>query len=76
MTPHLTPRPDRPMEPSNTTKTMSNQLFGVLYVTLTGLHPSYGGPYPLVQQYSFLIHLIASNYAWLPETLLNGCQLG
>ncbi|KAJ9068135.1 hypothetical protein DSO57_1031729 [Entomophthora muscae] len=37
MTPPLTPRPDRPLEPTATAKTTSTQLFGVLYITLIGL---------------------------------------
>ncbi|KAJ9063505.1 hypothetical protein DSO57_1000086 [Entomophthora muscae] len=35
MTLPLTPQPDRPMEPPITAMTMSTQLFGVLYITLT-----------------------------------------
>ncbi|KAJ9081850.1 hypothetical protein DSO57_1010523 [Entomophthora muscae] len=37
MTPSLTPRPDRPLEPTAAAETTSTQLFGVLYITLTGL---------------------------------------
>ncbi|KAJ9051474.1 hypothetical protein DSO57_1004211 [Entomophthora muscae] len=37
MTPPLTPRPDHPLEPTAAAKTTSTQLFGVLYITLTGL---------------------------------------
>ncbi|KAJ9083976.1 hypothetical protein DSO57_1028930 [Entomophthora muscae] len=37
MNPPLTPRPDRPLEPTAAEKTTSTQLFGVLYITLTGL---------------------------------------
>ncbi|KAJ9058922.1 hypothetical protein DSO57_1007326 [Entomophthora muscae] len=37
MTPPLTPGPDRPLEPTAAAETTSTQLFGVLYITLTGL---------------------------------------
>ncbi|KAJ9071099.1 hypothetical protein DSO57_1000774 [Entomophthora muscae] len=37
MTPPLTPQPDRLLEPTATAETTSIQLFGVLYITLTGL---------------------------------------
>ncbi|KAJ9088402.1 hypothetical protein DSO57_1023524, partial [Entomophthora muscae] len=37
MTPPLTPQPDFPLEPTAAAKTTSTQLFGVLYITLTGL---------------------------------------
>ncbi|KAJ9052315.1 hypothetical protein DSO57_1035453 [Entomophthora muscae] len=37
MTLPLTPRPDRPLEPTAAAETTSTQLFGVLYITLTGL---------------------------------------
>ncbi|KAJ9068760.1 hypothetical protein DSO57_1025340 [Entomophthora muscae] len=37
MTLPLTPQPNRPMETPAAAETMSNQLFGVLYITLTGM---------------------------------------
>ncbi|KAJ9052869.1 hypothetical protein DSO57_1029858 [Entomophthora muscae] len=52
MTPPLTPQPNCPMETPTAAKTTSTQLFCVLYITLTGMHPSYGGHYPLAQLYS------------------------
>ncbi|KAJ9080752.1 hypothetical protein DSO57_1021685 [Entomophthora muscae] len=36
MTPPLTLQPDCPLEPTAAAKTPSTQLFGVLYITLTG----------------------------------------
>ncbi|KAJ9048255.1 hypothetical protein DSO57_1036827 [Entomophthora muscae] len=61
MTPPLTPRPDRPMEPTTATKTTSTQLFGVLYITLTGLVDSVvpnSGPWSLLgQSLSYIIKL-------------------
>ncbi|KAJ9049077.1 hypothetical protein DSO57_1028266 [Entomophthora muscae] len=57
MTPPLTPRPDRPLEPAAAAKTTSTQLFGVLYITLTGLVdsvvPNSGSWSLLGQSYSF-----------------------
>ncbi|KAJ9087274.1 hypothetical protein DSO57_1034750 [Entomophthora muscae] len=37
MTPPLTPQPDHLLEPTAAAETTSTQLFGVLYITLTGL---------------------------------------
>ncbi|KAJ9072005.1 hypothetical protein DSO57_1031688 [Entomophthora muscae] len=37
MTPPLTPQPDCPMETPTAAKTTSTQMFGVLYITLTGM---------------------------------------
>ncbi|KAJ9082021.1 hypothetical protein DSO57_1008698 [Entomophthora muscae] len=37
MTPPVTPRLDCPLEPTAAAETTSTQLFGVLYITLTGL---------------------------------------
>ncbi|KAJ9088951.1 hypothetical protein DSO57_1017892 [Entomophthora muscae] len=53
MNPPLTPQPDHPLEPTATAKTTSTQLFGVLYITLTGLVdfmvPN-SGPWSLLRQ--------------------------
>ncbi|KAJ9090498.1 hypothetical protein DSO57_1001956 [Entomophthora muscae] len=37
MTPPLTPQPNCPLEPTAAAETTSTQLFGILYITLTGL---------------------------------------
>ncbi|KAJ9052725.1 hypothetical protein DSO57_1031413 [Entomophthora muscae] len=37
MTPPLTPRPNRPQESVATDESTSTQIFGVMYITLTGL---------------------------------------
>ncbi|KAJ9081692.1 hypothetical protein DSO57_1011940 [Entomophthora muscae] len=37
MTPSLTPRPNHPQESVDTTESTSTQIFGVMYITLTGL---------------------------------------
>ncbi|KAJ9048407.1 hypothetical protein DSO57_1035377 [Entomophthora muscae] len=53
MTPPLTPKPDCSMEPTVAAKTTSTQLFGVLYITLTGLVDSVvpnSGPWSLLGQ--------------------------
>ncbi|KAJ9049155.1 hypothetical protein DSO57_1027606 [Entomophthora muscae] len=61
MTLPLTPRPDRPLEPPATANTTSTQLFGVLYITLTGLVDSMvpnSGPWSLLgQSVSYIIKL-------------------
>ncbi|KAJ9084818.1 hypothetical protein DSO57_1020383 [Entomophthora muscae] len=61
MTPPLTPRPDRPLEPTAAAKTTSTQLFGVFYITLTGLMDSMvpnSRPWSLLGQYlSYIIKL-------------------
>ncbi|KAJ9061601.1 hypothetical protein DSO57_1018917 [Entomophthora muscae] len=61
MTPPLTPRPDCPLEPTAIAKTTSTQLFGVLYITLTGLVNSMvpnSGPWSLLgQSISYIIKL-------------------
>ncbi|KAJ9070188.1 hypothetical protein DSO57_1011108 [Entomophthora muscae] len=61
MTPPLTSRPDRPLEPTAVAKTTSTQLFGVLYITLTGLvdfvDPN-SGPWSLLgRSLSYIIKL-------------------
>ncbi|KAJ9054275.1 hypothetical protein DSO57_1016407 [Entomophthora muscae] len=58
MTLPLTLQPNRPMEPPTAAETTSTQLFGVLYITLTGMHPSYDGHYLLAQPYSVLSQLM------------------
>ncbi|KAJ9078655.1 hypothetical protein DSO57_1004612 [Entomophthora muscae] len=61
MTPPVAPRPDRPLEPTAAAETTSTQLFGVLYITLTGLVDSMvpnSGPWSLLRQYiSYIIKL-------------------
>ncbi|KAJ9058891.1 hypothetical protein DSO57_1007571 [Entomophthora muscae] len=61
MTPSLTPRPDHPLEPTAAAETTSTQLFGVLYITLTGLVDSVvpnSRPWSLLVQYvSYIIKL-------------------
>ncbi|KAJ9049544.1 hypothetical protein DSO57_1023347 [Entomophthora muscae] len=53
MTPPLTPQPDHLLEPTAAAETTSTQLFGVLYITLTGLVDSMvpnSGPWSLLGQ--------------------------
>ncbi|KAJ9075447.1 hypothetical protein DSO57_1036081 [Entomophthora muscae] len=61
MNPPLTPQPDHPLEPTAAAETTSIQLFGVLYITLTGLVDSMvlnSGPWSLLGQYvSYIIKL-------------------
>ncbi|KAJ9080432.1 hypothetical protein DSO57_1025085 [Entomophthora muscae] len=81
MTSPLTPQPDHPMKPTPTAETMSTQLFGVLYIALTGLVDSIvpnSGPCtnpmvalptgPAVPQPE---SPNASTYAWLPDRYAN-----
>ncbi|KAJ9064921.1 hypothetical protein DSO57_1025357 [Entomophthora muscae] len=71
MTLPSTPQPDRPMESSTTAETTSTQLFGVLYITLTGLMDSMvltSGPWSLFgQSVSYIINL-APNLWWASPT--------
>ncbi|KAJ9069923.1 hypothetical protein DSO57_1013636 [Entomophthora muscae] len=73
MTPPLTPRPDRPLEPTTAAKTTSTQLFGVLYITLTGLVDSMvpnSRPWSLLRQYlSYIIKLAPILWWALPAGL-------
>ncbi|KAJ9086193.1 hypothetical protein DSO57_1006704 [Entomophthora muscae] len=51
MTPPLTPQPNRPIETPTTAETMTTQLFGILYITLTGMVDSMvptSGPWSLL----------------------------
>ncbi|KAJ9058410.1 hypothetical protein DSO57_1012440 [Entomophthora muscae] len=61
MTPPLTPRLNRPLEPVTAAETTSTQLFGVLYITLTGLVDSMvlnSGAWSLLRQsVSYIIKL-------------------
>ncbi|KAJ9072431.1 hypothetical protein DSO57_1027581 [Entomophthora muscae] len=61
MTPSLTLQLDCPIEPPTTAKTMSNQLFGVLYTTLTGMVDSMvpdSGPWSFLgRSVSYIIKL-------------------
>ncbi|KAJ9048235.1 hypothetical protein DSO57_1037057 [Entomophthora muscae] len=73
MTPPLTPRPDRPLEPTAAAKTTSTQLFGVFYITLTGLVDSVvpnSGPWSLLgQSLSYIIKLAPILWWALPAGL-------
>ncbi|KAJ9090544.1 hypothetical protein DSO57_1001513 [Entomophthora muscae] len=73
MTPPVTPRPDRPLEPTAAAKTASTQLFGVLYITLTGLVDSMvpnSGPWFLLgQSISYIIKLAPILWWALPAGL-------
>ncbi|KAJ9061268.1 hypothetical protein DSO57_1022324 [Entomophthora muscae] len=73
MTLPLTPRPDRPLEPTAAAKTTSTQLFGVLYITLTGLVDSMvpnSGPWSLLgQSVSYIIKLAPILWWALPTGL-------
>ncbi|KAJ9054956.1 hypothetical protein DSO57_1009114 [Entomophthora muscae] len=81
MTPPLTSRPDRPLEPTVAAETTSTQLFGVLYINLTGLVDSVvpnSGPWSLLGQSALPAGLAvphpeplnASTYDWLPHAHL------
>ncbi|KAJ9069732.1 hypothetical protein DSO57_1015623 [Entomophthora muscae] len=74
MTPPLTPKPDHPLEPPTAAKTTSTQLFGVLYITLTGLVdfmvPN-SGPWSLLGQFvSYIIKLAPILWWALPAGLV------
>ncbi|KAJ9049567.1 hypothetical protein DSO57_1023141 [Entomophthora muscae] len=73
MTPPLTPRPDRPLEPTTTAKTTSTQLFGVLYIALTGFVDSMvpnSRPWSLLgQSVSYIIKLTPILWWALPASL-------
>ncbi|KAJ9058317.1 hypothetical protein DSO57_1013576 [Entomophthora muscae] len=67
MTLPLTPRPDHPLEPTAAAKITSTQLFGVLYITLTGLVDSMvpnSGPWSLLGQSVSYIIKLASILWW------------
>ncbi|KAJ9068193.1 hypothetical protein DSO57_1031134 [Entomophthora muscae] len=67
MTPPLTPQPDRPLEPSAVAETTSTQLFGVLYITLTGLVDSVvpnSGPWSLLGRSVSCINKLAPILWW------------
>ncbi|KAJ9070572.1 hypothetical protein DSO57_1006622 [Entomophthora muscae] len=73
MTPPLTPQPDRPLEPTAAAKTTSTHLFGVLYITLTGLVDSMvpnSRPWSLLgQSVSYIIKLAPILWWALPDGL-------
>ncbi|KAJ9051439.1 hypothetical protein DSO57_1004520 [Entomophthora muscae] len=73
MTPPLTPRPDHLLEPTAAAKTTSTQLFGVLYITLTGLVDSVvpnSGPWSLLgRSVSYIIKLAPILWWALPTGL-------
>ncbi|KAJ9071614.1 hypothetical protein DSO57_1035234 [Entomophthora muscae] len=71
MTPPLTLQPDRPMETPTTAETTSTQLFGVLYITLTGMIDTMvpnSGPWSLLgQSVSYIIKLAPILWWALPS---------
>ncbi|KAJ9051622.1 hypothetical protein DSO57_1002756 [Entomophthora muscae] len=75
MTLPLTLQPDRPMETPTTADTMSNQLFGVLYITLTGMVDTMvpkSGPWSLLgKSVSYIIKLapILCSYLMMGPTI-------
>ncbi|KAJ9072529.1 hypothetical protein DSO57_1026561 [Entomophthora muscae] len=73
MTPPLTPQPDHLLEPTAEAKTPSTQLFGVLYITLTGLVDSVvpnSGPWSLLRRsVSYIIKLAPILWWALPAGL-------
>ncbi|KAJ9089643.1 hypothetical protein DSO57_1010594 [Entomophthora muscae] len=73
MAPPVTPRPDSPLEPTAVAKTTSAQLFGVLYIILTGLVDSMvpsSGPWSLLgQSISYIIKLAPILWWALPASL-------
>ncbi|KAJ9083612.1 hypothetical protein DSO57_1032963 [Entomophthora muscae] len=73
MTPPLTPQPDCPLEPTAAAETTFTQLFGVLFITLTGLVDSMvpnSGPWSLLgQSVSYIIKLAPILWWALPAGL-------
>ncbi|KAJ9068228.1 hypothetical protein DSO57_1030756 [Entomophthora muscae] len=73
MTLPLTPRPDRTMEPTAAAEITSTQMFGVLYISLTGLVDSmvpYSRPWSLLgQSISYIIKLVPVLWWSLPTGL-------
>ncbi|KAJ9054883.1 hypothetical protein DSO57_1009813 [Entomophthora muscae] len=74
MTPPLTPQPDCPTETPTAAETMYTQLFGVLYITLTGMVDSMvptSGPWSLLgQSMSYIINLALILWWALPAGLV------
>ncbi|KAJ9058530.1 hypothetical protein DSO57_1011467 [Entomophthora muscae] len=74
MTPPLTPRPNFPIETPTSAETTYIQLFGVLYITLTGMVDSMvptSGPWSLLGQYmSYIIKLAPILWWALPAGLV------
>ncbi|KAJ9057592.1 hypothetical protein DSO57_1021137 [Entomophthora muscae] len=70
MTPPLTPQPNHSMEPITAIETTSTQLFGVLYITLTGLVdsmvPNCSPQSMLGQSISYIIKLVPILWWVLP----------
>ncbi|KAJ9076895.1 hypothetical protein DSO57_1021972 [Entomophthora muscae] len=70
MTLPLTPQPNPPMKPATAAETTSTQLFGVLYITLTGLVDSMvpnSGTWSLLgQSVSYIINLASILWWALP----------
>ncbi|KAJ9069176.1 hypothetical protein DSO57_1021319 [Entomophthora muscae] len=77
MTLPLTPRSDRPLEPTAATKTTSTQLFRVFYITLKGLVDSMvpnSDPWSLLgQSLSYVIKLAPILWWALPTGLVVPC---
>ncbi|KAJ9071735.1 hypothetical protein DSO57_1034036 [Entomophthora muscae] len=67
MTPPLTLQPDFPMKPTAAAETTSTQLFGALYITLTGLMDSMvpnSGPWSLLGRFLSYFIKLASILWW------------
>ncbi|KAJ9090548.1 hypothetical protein DSO57_1001516 [Entomophthora muscae] len=73
MTPPVTPRPDCPLKPTAAAEITSTQLFGVFYITLTGLVDSMvpnSRPWSLLRQsISYIIKLAPILWWALPTSL-------
>ncbi|KAJ9065599.1 hypothetical protein DSO57_1017865 [Entomophthora muscae] len=73
----LTQRLDHPMKPSTAAETMSTQMFGVLYITLTGLVDSMvpnSRPWSLLRQsVSYIIKPALILWWALPASLATPC---
>ncbi|KAJ9063900.1 hypothetical protein DSO57_1036193 [Entomophthora muscae] len=73
MTLPLTPRPERPMKTLTAAETTSTQLFGVLYITLTGMLDTMvpnSGPWSFLRQFvSYIIKLAPILWWALPSGL-------
>ncbi|KAJ9088494.1 hypothetical protein DSO57_1022605 [Entomophthora muscae] len=77
MTLPLTPQPNHPKETSAVANTTSTQLFGVLYITLTGMVDTMvpnSGPWSLLgQSVSYIIKLAPILWLALPSGLAVFC---
>ncbi|KAJ9090390.1 hypothetical protein DSO57_1003123 [Entomophthora muscae] len=79
MTPPLTLQPDHPMKTPTAAKTTSTQLFGVLYITLTGMVDTMVPNSAPILWWALPSGLAvlrpkpnnASTYAWLPDNTIS-----